>query len=548
MTTTLDLKELLETPRKTIEQLLREVDYEGIDFYSPSDFALNFVNFIKLIGHTENATPPIHFKMVDKMMTPAEGLDPEDVINLCFRGAAKSTVLEYLILYIATVEKIPGLGKVLHAIYVSDSMDNGVKKMRQALEMRWQNSDYLQQVLPKTKFTDARWYFENANGAIFVVNGYGAKTGIRGTRDNGSRPRLGLLDDLISDEDAESPTVIAKVEDVVSKAIEHAMHPTKRKVIWNGTPFNQRDPIYKAVESGAWRVNIFPVCEQFPCSREEFKGAWEDRFPYDAVLKSYIKAVRQGKLASFMQELMLRVMSDEEKVVLDSDIVFFDRSRVLSTASAYNCYITTDFATSDKKGADLSVIAVWFLDWNHRWLLVDGIARQQTMDKNINDLFKFVQRYRPMQVGIEVTGQQGGFIPWIEREMMQKQIYFTFASSNNSGAPGIRPTTNKMERFNVALPIIKQRKLCLPTEYMDMEIAREMKEELSYITPTGIHSRYDDCIDVISQIPLLDSYAPAGLNSSEYLDEVSSKQEVDYYSELDDHDPTELGGYSSYIV
>lgn len=546
---TLDLDDvLLPIKSKTIPEMLREVDYKGINYYQPSEFVLRFVSFIKLCGYTENATPPIHFKMVDKMMEVSTGLDPEDVINLCFRGAAKSTVLEYLILFIAVEGTIPGLGEVLHAIYVSDSMDNGVKKMSDALKFRWENSTYLQQVLPKVKITQARWYFVNANGKAFVVNGYGAQTGIRGTRDNGSRPRLGLLDDLISDEDANSPTAIAKVEDVVTKAIEHAMHPTKRKVIWNGTPFNQRDPIYKAVESGAWRVNIFPVCEDFPCRKEDFVGAWEDRFPYEAVMKKYVKAIRQGKLASFMQELMLRVMSDDEKLVLDSDIVYFDRGKVLNSLQAYNVYITTDFATSGKQKADLSAIGVWLLDWNTRWLLIDGIAKKQTMDKNIDDLFRFVQRYKPLEVGIEVSGQQGGFIPWIEKEMINRQIYFMLTSSNNKGAPGIRPTTDKLQRFNVALPIIKQRKFCLPTDYIDLPIAKEIKEELSYITAEGIHSRYDDGIDLISQLPLLNSFAPNGVDESLYLDATSTSQDIAYFEDFTEDDPHYVSGFNTYIV
>ncbi|WP_460995191.1 hypothetical protein, partial [Staphylococcus aureus] len=98
------------------------------------------------------------------------------------------------------------------------------------------------------------------------------------------------LDDLVSDEDARSPTVIAAIEDTVYKAVDYALHPKKNMIIWSGTPFNAKDPLYKAVESGAWKVNVYPVCERFPCSREEFRGAWADRFTYDFVLQKYTRA------------------------------------------------------------------------------------------------------------------------------------------------------------------------------------------------------------------------------------------------------------------
>ena len=294
------------TIAKTVEAWLDEVDYSDDQIYIPSDFALEFVNFIKLVegGDPENKTPVVHYKMVDNFIR----LDQPDVINMCHRGIAKSTLKEYLILYVAVFGELPGFGKVPYALYVSDSIDNGVKKMRKSLEFRYYNSQFLQTYIPEIKFTDIRWEFVNKEGNSFVVSGHGAKTGVRGTRENNSRPVLALLDDLISDTDAQSPTIISNVEDTIYKAIDYALHPNKRKIIWSGTPFNAKDPLYKAVESGAWAVNVYPVCEKFPCTREEFKGSWTDRFDYDYVKSQYDKAFAAGKVNDFNQELMLRIM------------------------------------------------------------------------------------------------------------------------------------------------------------------------------------------------------------------------------------------------
>ena len=73
------------------------------------------------------------------------------------------------------------------------------------------------------------------------------------------------------------------------------------------------------------------------------------------------------------------------------------------------------------------------------------------MDKNIDDLFRLAQMYRPQSVGIEVSGQQGGFIKWIQAEMMTRNTYFNFASSEKSGAAGIRSQGDKLTRFNMVL-------------------------------------------------------------------------------------------------
>jgi hypothetical protein len=122
--------------------------------------------------------------------------------------------------------------------------------MRKALEYKFNNSDFLQQYLQEIKFTDIRWEFIRKDGSSLVVSAYGGKTNIRGTRENGSRPVLALLDDIITDADARSPTETENIKTNINSSLEAALHPKRRKIIWNGTPFNAADPLYVTAESG----------------------------------------------------------------------------------------------------------------------------------------------------------------------------------------------------------------------------------------------------------------------------------------------------------
>ena len=498
--------EMAETLK--VEQYLNSVSYVEPEGYSPSPFALEFVSFIKLVNGAkgeENLTPLVHLYMLDTITKGGTR-----IANLCHRGIAKTTLMgEYLILYIATFGEIPGFGNINLALYVSDSIENGVKNMRKNLEHRWEDSDFLREYVPQVKFTDIRWEFKNLDGHVLVVKGYGAKTGVRGAKEMGVRPQLALLDDLISDEDARSATIIAAVEDTVYKAVEYALHPKKNMMIWSGTPFNARDPLYKAVESGAWQVNVFPVCEYFPCTREEFVGSWPDRFDYDYVKDQYDKAVKLGKIDTFNQELMLRIMSDEDRLIQDNDILWYDSRAVTRNPQLFNFYITTDFATSESQAADYSVISVWAYNNRGYWFWVDGICRRQTMDKNMDDLFRLAQMYSPQTVGIEVSGQQGGFIPWIQQEMLLRNIYFTLATENNKGSPGIRPNTNKMARFNLMVPVIKAQRMYFPEDKRHTDPMVEALDELSLISPGGMKSKHDDFIDTISMLGSLTVWKPS---------------------------------------
>ena len=524
--------------RQLVSDWLRETNYNIDSEYIPTDFALEFINFIKLVNGEEgeeNKSPVLHYRMLDQI-----GGKKQKVCNLLFRGSAKTTITEYLILYLAVYTVLPGFGKVNLGMYIADSIENGVKNMRKNLEYRWDNSDFLKHYIPNARFTDIRWEFNNRSGETLIIKGYGQSTGVRGVKEMGQRPNIAFIDDILSDEDARSPTVIASIEDTIYKAIEYALHPKHSKIIWSGTPHNAKDPLYKAVESGAWYVNVYPVCEKFPCSREEFKGAWEDRFTYDVVNRLYKTAKATGKISSFMQEMMLNIMSDEDKLVKDSDINWFKRKTVLDNKGLFNFYITTDFATSEKTSSDYSVISVWALNSNGDWLWIDGVCKRQLMDANVNNLFMFAQMYKPQEVGIEVSGQQGGFIPWIQNEMLVRNIYFTLASDKNGNQPGIRPLTNKMQRFLVVLPWFKLGKMYFPEEKRDDFEMEECMDELRLASVEGFKSKKDDFIDNISQLSCLTTWRPSQDGGEMHSTKDTGLWDLDVDEEIDN--------LASYIV
>ena len=536
---------------KTVSEYLNEVDYEKLKDYKPSSATLEFINFIQMCedGQIENKTSIVHLVALDKAFSSSKS-----VAVMCHRGLGKTTIFaEMLFLFIACFGRLPGgKDKVNFALYIADSIDNGVKSLRKNMEFRYQNSEFLKRMIPNTtvkysdengddvdvtagrKFTDVRIEFANVRGDHFVLRLYGAKTGVRGAKELGVRPQLAIIDDIISDEDARSETVISSIEDVIHKAVKYALHPKKHKVIWLGTPFNANDPLYKAVESGSYEVACFPVCEKFPCTKEEFRGSWEDRFDYEYVKASYEEALGVGKVDSFYQELMLQIMSDENRIVRDEDIIWFEKNEVLKYKHNYNFYITTDFATSEKSSADYSVISVWGINNNGDYLLVDGVCKQQLMDKNIDDLFVLASVYKPLGVGIEVSGQQKGFVSWIQSEMVKKNVFSNLLSSNNDGQPGIRPIADKFARFNLFLPRIKAKKLWMPKELKGSAWMNEFIDEISKASISGFKSKHDDVLDTISMLASFEVYKPSANYQlgKEYARKYLPPQDDDYVSSV----------------
>jgi len=154
-------------------------------------------------------------------------------------------------------------------------------------------------------------------------------------------------------------------------------------------------------------------------------------------------------------------------------------------------------------------------------------------------LFELAQKYRPQEVGIEITGQQGGFIQWIQNEQMNRNIYFTLASGRGKTTPGIRPNKDKMSRFQqIALPLFKSGKIWFPEELQESPELAEMLVEIRLATFKGFKSKHDDQIDNISMLGEFNAWKPS---------EVSSGESGDGSMIWDDEEP-EPRGSSSYFV
>ena len=130
------------------------------------------------------------------------------------------------------------------------------------------------------------------------------------------------------------------------------------------------------------------------------------------------------------------------------------------------------------------------------------------MDSNIDKLFQLVQKYQPQAVGVEVTGQQGAFIQWLQKEMMLRNIWFSFATSGNNNAPGIRPVADKLSRFNLVVPWFKAGKFYFPEEDKDNAILKEGIQEINLATSDGLKGK-DDFLDTISMLAYMKIWRPS---------------------------------------
>lgn len=487
--------------------------------YIPSEEAIKFIAFLRATGNEENTSPEAHYKMADVLFSP----DKKDwkVVIECLRGMGKSTVVEYVFIYVAALGYWPGFGKVPFVVFLGASQEGNVKAFFKNVGGKIENSEFLRSLLKVLRQVDNEIELENMDGVVTIAAGRGMSTNWRGIRSRtGQRPTVLIADDVLPNDVMTSEVIRKTIEVNWFNSALPALNPMKHKIVYIGTPLSEADLLHQLKNSGAYRLIKFPLCPKFPVPEEEFESIWPDRFSYEYTKDLYDQYSAAGTAQSFYTEYMLEITDLSTLLVDEEDIQWFDPTLLLKNKHQYNFYISTDFATSTKKSADFSTIGVWAVGSNSDWFLVDGQCKRQTMQENLEDLFRYVSKWKPLSAGIESSGQQGGFLSIIREMMMAKNIWFTLAKKPGSKEIGIRPVKDKVHRFVTGVqPKFKQNKIWFPKPEITKgqnpnlwALVEEMVHELERFTLAGGVSAlvHDDAIDLLNQLSEMEIYLPTG--------------------------------------
>jgi len=531
----------------SVNDLLDNVDY-SFPGYIPSVDAFDFINFMQLVlgEPPENKNSLAHYFMMDVIFGHVDvwkyyGFQSDIARSnyyavMCHREFSKSVLLgSMLTLYMAYHGRLPGFGSVNFGGYIGNSVRGGVRQNMQTIAGVYKDSDYLQDKFESTHFTDMAVKFvrhpkRNTKGDItkreakeghrtFVMEGYGAMAGPRGSRDGLIRPQFFIIDDVIKNAaDARSDVILGNVMQMIEEDIGYALSTSNAFCIYIGTPFNLRDPLMNALIDGTWTPIVFPIAETISLgiTKEEFKGSWEDRHTYEKVMVKYRTAVHKGTLAAFMQEMMLRVASEEDRVIKPDMLAnTFSRTDVMAKGSSYNWYITTDFTTTGKKSSDFSAMGVWAVNNNGDHMLVDLVVQKLELRDQYMKLLELVRKYKPMtgyiNVGIETSGQQKAHIFALKELMIKHNTYFTIAFQKGKNTEGIMRTSadgNKFEYFMRVVPLFQMNKIWFARELEQTADFQELITELTYVTHLGFGAKHDDALDIVSQLNELNIIEP----------------------------------------
>ena len=544
--------------------------------YTPSEDSLEFFALMRMVAGEdfEFSTPLWHYFVIDvvfgnvtKDMFPyskevREGItiNHKRVAVVASRGLAKSSVLTaFLQVYCAIKGKYPNGDTTQFHLLLFASAQGGGRVAAKAVQALCEDSVFCQNYFESMEFIDSESRFvRRGTGKInkrrFLIRYMGIGGGIRGVRDHtGTRPDTICFDDVILNSDAAySDTIMSSIRNTIAAdAINALVGGGRGRIISVATPFHLRDVVIETLTGGAYTPVAIPICEKIyeGMPESEFVGAWPSMHPYHAVIEQYESSVASNATREFNQERMLRISSDEDRMISEDMIEWYSRKELLKRIHAYNIYITTDFTTTSEAKSDFSAMATWAINSNKDYYLVDLCVRRHGIGEQYEELFRMVNFWssqgKNVEVGVEIDGQQKAHLFALKEMMLKKSEWFSFARQKGSkyGSEGIlsRATGgNKHARFRMMLPQFQNHKIHFPYELQDTPDMKEALNQLKYTTWEAFGG-HDDFPDVVSQLGMIELVYPSISPSSYSVNDDSRSIWKDVHD-----DSADTSAYTSY--
>ena len=175
----------------------------------------------------------------------------------------------------------------------------------------------------------------------------------------------------------------------------------------------------------------------------------------------YQQYKEDGDESGFMQEYMLELMDEKDRMFKDEDFVTYKYADVKKKLSNMNFYISCDFNADASTKGDFGVILVVGTTNNNDWLVVDGIhTRELDTSGWIEVLFNMVRVYEPLEVGMEKIAFQSSMIQWIRQEMIRRNHFFNIVELKDN------QSKKKINRIETLAPRHHLKKIYLPEDHI----------------------------------------------------------------------------------
>lgn len=409
----------------------------------------------KQIEELRNLLPEDSFKYIK------ETKKLEGIVNCWPREHGKTTIAEAYLLWNAVFKKeklqliIASSKEMAESILenIKGDIEEGVYLYEDFGELKgekWKNDE-----------------IKLSNGSIIIAKGIDSS--FRGLRKGTSRPTLILLDDVMKDETAYSPTLREKIY----RKFKRAVLPLSRDafvIITNTILHNEDLPsrLLGEIEEGKLKDWIGM---RFEAITPKGEPLWPARWPLEKLNK---KKEQLGSIA-FAQEYLNRPMSDEDRLFKEEWIEYYEDKELpedLTVAAG------VDPATGKEHG-DYSAIVVVGKDRRGIIYVLETYVKKVSPQRFMEQLFEVYRRWKPKTIVFEEVAFQEVYKKFILEEASKRGIYLPIK--------GIKPRGSKELRASKLSPLVENGLI---------KFKRNQKEVIEQLLnfPKGAH---DDGVDAL---------------------------------------------------
>ncbi len=268
------------------------------------------------------------------------------------------------------------------------------------------------------------------------MEAYGKGSSIRGLSKQDRRPDIVIADDLQDIKDSESETIMDKDwRWFLSDVIFLGKHT---RLFLIGNNLGEKCIIEQVfAEAENLKLNKRFIIERIPAlDYATGEANWPEmhsKEDLEAEKESYRKL---GKVDIWQRERMCQALGEHktfQRPYFRYSGPVMDQGKI---AAECNIYIRTDMADENIEGCQ-SVIEAFGIDQENNWFIFEIVNGWLDPTEFINELFRMVQYWKPINVGLENVGLKV-MEHFIYKEMKRRNVFFTIMREMNKSQKEVR--------------------------------------------------------------------------------------------------------------
>lgn len=321
-----------------------------------------------------------------------------------------------------------------------------------------------------------------AKGLWKTSDGGGFMSGGVGSSFTGFGADLLILDDPFKNrEEADSETVRESKWSWWKSSFYTRLHPNGAIIVintrWHLDDISGRLEAKELAGGEKWkRIRLSAVAEEDDDQRKLGEALWPSHYPLPELAR--IKdAIEIYEWSSLYQQRPILAENQEFKVEY---FKYFEEEQIQYKDLEY--YTSVDLAVGKKEENDHTVITTIAKESNSpNVYIIDQTGGHLDPGQAMDALFKHVQKYRPVRVGIESTAFQAAFAFYVEEEQQKRKVFFEVEKLFNS--------KNKEVRIRGLIPMYK-------SGVIFHRKSQKILEEQLLVFPQGKHDDYPDSLEM----------------------------------------------------